>query len=447
MPTLVADPGLPWYLVNQAPDIRATQGSATSVEPKKVLLVEDSRAIASILKASIEALDAIECVVATSHAEAAQLLQSHPGGFFAAVLDLNLPDAPDGEVIDLVQPAGIPIIVLTANVDAARRAAMFERGVADYVVKDSLVGIEYVARLVNRLARNGSTRVLVVDDSRAFRQYLCGLLHQHGYATLDAADGVEGLEALCANPDVRLVITDYNMPRMDGLAMVAEMRKLRSHDDLAIIGVSDMAKQGILARFLKGGATDYLNKPFCVEEFYCRVDQNIDMLRVVQRARDAANRDFLTGLYNRRYFFEHAERLHRQAVSGELAILVAMIDADHFKRINDTFGHQVGDEALVAIAAVLREEVEGKGVVARFGGEEFVCLRILDPQLRPAECLERIRRRIAGIDLSAGAEAVPITVSIGATTEPLGDIDQMLARADEAVYQAKRAGRNRVVIT
>jgi diguanylate cyclase (GGDEF)-like protein len=432
--------------VKQAPDNRATQGSASSVEPKKVLLVEDSRAIASIRKASIEALDAIECMVATSHAEAARLLQAHRDEFLVAVLDLNLPDAPDGEVIDLVQPAGIPIIVLTANVDAARRAAMFERGVADYVVKDSLVGIEYVARLVNRLARNGSTRVLVVDDSRAFRQYLCGLLHQHGYATLDAADGVQGLEALCANPDVRLVITDYNMPRMDGLAMVAEMRKLRSHDDLAIIGVSDMAKQGILARFLKGGATDYLNKPFCVEEFYCRVDQNIDMLRVVQRARDAANRDFLTGLHNRRYFFEHAERLHRQAVSGELSILVAMIDADHFKRINDTFGHQVGDEALVAIAAVLREEVEGKGVVARFGGEEFVCLRILDPQLRPAECLERIRRRIAGIDLSAGADAVPISVSIGATSEPLGDIDQMLARADEAVYQAKRAGRNRVVI-
>jgi diguanylate cyclase (GGDEF)-like protein len=287
----------------------------------------------------------------------------------------------------------------------------------------------------------------VVDDSRAFREYLCGLLHQHGYATLDASDGVEGLECLRQNPDISLVITDYNMPRMDGLAMVAEMRKLRSHDDLAIIGVSDAAKQGILARFLKGGATDYLNKPFCVEEFYCRVDQNIDMLRVVQRARDAASRDFLTGLYNRRYFFEHAERLHRRALDGELRILVAMIDADHFKQINDNFGHQVGDEALVAIAAVLRGQVEGQGMVARFGGEEFVCLRVLDPSLRPADCLERIRRAVEQIDLRADGRPVPLTVSIGATAEPGGDIDQMLARADGAVYQAKRAGRNRVVIT
>lgn len=432
--------------MNPAPAIGAPRAAAGTLARNKVLLVEDSRAIASVLRASIGALDDVECLLAASYAEAERLLEAEAGALFAAVLDLNLPDAPNGEVIDLVQQAGIPVVVLTANVDVAKRAAMFERGVADYVVKDSLVGIEYVARLVNRLARNGSTRVLVVDDSRAFREYLCGLLHQHGYATLDASDGVEGLECLRQTPDISLVITDYNMPRMDGLAMVAEMRKLRSHDDLAIIGVSDAAKQGILARFLKGGATDYLNKPFCVEEFYCRVDQNIDMLRVVQRARDAASRDFLTGLYNRRYFFEHAERLHRRALDGELRILVAMIDADHFKQINDNFGHQVGDEALVAIAAVLRGQVEGQGMVARFGGEEFVCLRVLDPSLRPADCLERIRRAIEQIDLRADGRPVPLTVSIGATAEPGGDIDQMLARADGAVYQAKRAGRNRVVI-
>ena len=108
-----------------------------------------------------------------------------------------------------MQERGHSIVVLTGNVDAARREAMFARGVADYVVKDSLVGIDdYVARLVNRMAHNGSARVLVVDDSRAFRAYLCSLLRQHGYATLSAADGIEGLEVLQANPDIRLVITD-----------------------------------------------------------------------------------------------------------------------------------------------------------------------------------------------------------------------------------------------
>ena len=409
-----------------------------------MLLVEDSRAIASVLAAGINAFDGITCVVAGTFAEARGLLQTNAQAFFVAVLDLNLPDAPDGEIIDLVQEAGIPIIVLTGNVDASQRDAMFARGVADYVVKDSLVGIDYVARLVNRLAHNGAARVLVVDDSRAFRTYLCSLLQQHGYATLSARDGIEGLEVLRANPEIRLVITDYNMPRMDGLKMVSEMRKAHSQDELSIIGISNSADPETLARFLKGGASDYLHKPFSIEEFYCRVDQNVDMLRIIRRARDAANRDFLTGLYNRRCFFELAEAMYRRAAKGELQIVVAMIDADHFKRINDTFGHQVGDDALVAIAATLRDLVEGNGLVARFGGEEFVCLHVLDGMVDPRECLDQIRQGIAAIELYSDGQRVGITASIGATRTLHGNLDQMLAAADRAVYAAKKAGRNRV---
>lgn len=411
-----------------------------------MLLVEDSRAIASVLAAGINAFDGITCVVAGTFAEARGLLQTNAQAFFVAVLDLNLPDAPDGEIIDLVQEAGIPIIVLTGNVDASQRDAMFARGVADYVVKDSLVGIDYVARLVNRLAHNGAARVLVVDDSRAFRTYLCSLLQQHGYATLSARDGIEGLEVLRANPEIRLVITDYNMPRMDGLKMVSEMRKAHSQDELSIIGISNSADPETLARFLKGGASDYLHKPFSIEEFYCRVDQNVDMLRIIRRARDAANRDFLTGLYNRRRFFEKAEQLHRRATKGELQIVVAMIDADHFKNINDTFGHQVGDDALVEIAATLRDQVGSSGLVARFGGEEFVCLHVLDGTVDPLECLDQIRLGIAAIELYSDVRRVAVTASIGATQALHGNLDQMLAAADRAVYAAKKAGRNRVEI-
>jgi len=413
---------------------------------QQVLLVEDSRAIASVLAAGINAFDGITCVVAGTFAEARGLLQTNAQAFFVAVLDLNLPDAPDGEIIDLVQEAGIPIIVLTGNVDASQRDAMFARGVADYVVKDSLVGIDYVARLVNRLAHNGAARVLVVDDSRAFRTYLCSLLQQHGYATLSARDGIEGLEVLRANPEIRLVITDYNMPRMDGLKMVSEMRKAHSQDELSIIGISNSADPETLARFLKGGASDYLHKPFSIEEFYCRVDQNVDMLRIIRRARDAANRDFLTGLYNRRRFFEKAEQLHRRATKGELQIVVAMIDADHFKNINDTFGHQVGDDALVEIAATLRDQVGSSGLVARFGGEEFVCLHVLDGTVDPLECLDQIRLGIAAIELYSDGRRVAVTASIGATQALHGNLDQMLAAADRAVYAAKKAGRNRVEI-
>jgi len=413
----------------------------------RVLIVEDSRAIATVLASRIDALDGIACDHAVSRAAAQALLATDPERYFVAVVGLSEPAAAGADIIDLFEAYGLPVIVLTDRLDQDHRDRMFERGVADYVIRDSLVGIEYVARLVGRLAHSHEARVLVVDDTQYFRDYLTALLEQHGYPTVTAEDGEAGLAALRADPEINLVIADYNMPKMDGLTMVSQMRQLRGHDELAIVAVSDSKKPGLLGQFLKGGASDYLHKPFAIEEFYCRIDQNVDMLRSVRRARDMASRDFLTGLHNRRYFFEHAEGLHRRALSGELKLMVAMIDADHFKRINDAFGHQVGDDALLAIADALRDVAGQCGLVARFGGEEFVIAHAISRPDEAGQCLERMRRRIAEIDLRHDGQPVRLTVSIGATHKPGITLDDMLLRADRAVYAAKSGGRNRVVIT
>jgi len=231
------------------------------------------------------------------------------------------------------------------------------------------------------------------------------------------------------------------------MEMVRQMRMLRSSQELAIIGISSAAEKGILARFLKSGANDFLHRPFELEELYCRIDQNLDMVRYIHQAWDAANRDFLTHLYNRRYFFEHAQKIHESAKQGKYEIVIAMIDADHFKKINDTHGHDVGDEALVAIASTLEKLGAGRGIIARFGGEEFVCIRILKAGEDPAQCMQSLCGAIEEIDLKGpDGSRVPLTVSIGATRDLDDSLSGMLKRADEAVYQAKQQGRNRVVM-
>jgi diguanylate cyclase (GGDEF)-like protein len=414
--------------------------------PRSVLLVENSRALASAVVASLGVVEGVDCVLATTLAQARREIEQDCARFFVAVVCLNLADAPDGQIVDVLQAVDLPVIVLTGFLDDKHRTAMFERGVADYVVKDSMAGIEYVARAVARMYRNRNTRMLVVDDTRTFREYASGLLQQHGYLTLCARDGIEALELLRSNPEIRLVVTDYQMPRMDGIAMVQEMRKLRSADDLAIVAMSDSADAGVLARFLKNGANDFLRKPFGIEEFYCRIDQNVDMLQTIADARRLANCDFLTGLHNRRYFFEHARRLHARARSGELRVLAAMIDIDHFKRINDTHGHHGGDEALVAVADRLSARVGSAGLIARFGGEEFAFIGAVSECGDSWAYLEGIRGAIANIDLELDGQQVRITVSIGASEEPGADLDAMLAVADAAVYQAKAQGRNQVVL-
>ena len=425
----------------QTTPIKADQSQAT-----QVLLVEHSRALAGALLASLAEIDGIGCEPAGSLAEVRQLIEQGAERFLVAIACLNLPDAPNGEVVDLLQEAGLPVIVLTGDLDDSRRSRMFERGVADYVSKDSIASIDYVRRAVVRMHANRDARVLVVDDAKTFREYASGLLRQHGYQAVVAADALEGIEMLRSDARIRVVVTDYHMPNMDGLAMVREMRKLRSADDLAIIAISDSTESGVLARFLKSGANDYLRKPFGIEEFYCRIDQNIDMLRAILDARRLANCDFLTGLYNRRYFFEHAGRLYDRARSGGSGLLVAMIDIDHFKRINDTHGHHGGDEALVAVADCLSQRAGSGAIVARFGGEEFAFAGIVDQGMDAALCLEGIRRSVSEIGLLLDSRAVRMTVSIGATEALGSSLDDMLRRADHAVYQAKEQGRDQVII-
>ncbi|MGD2118076.1 MAG: diguanylate cyclase [Chromatiales bacterium] len=410
-----------------------------------VLIVEDSKSIATLLQASISRVPEIKSFLAGSLSEARIMLEQNARRFFVAILDLNLPDATEGEVVDLVQSKGIPVVVLTGSLDEKIRDRMFQKQVADYVVKRQLSGIEYVVRLTHRIYASRERHILVVDDSRSFRLYVESLLNNHGYRTLTAENGEEGLAILKEHPKIVLVVTDYNMPKMDGLDMILEMRKVRSCDDLAIIGLSDARQDGLSHKLLKNGASDFLGKPFQVEEFYCRVDQNIDMIHHIRQAREAANRDFLTQCYNRRYFFEHGQRLYAMARNGDIHISLAMIDADYFKMINDKFGHQIGDDALVLIARLLREGLGSNGILARIGGEEFAILYVHKQPMAAEDLFDRFREMVSNYEMLTGAQRVPLSVSIGCTQNLMGSLDEMLRKADEGVYQAKAAGRNRLV--
>jgi diguanylate cyclase (GGDEF)-like protein len=420
-----------------------------STDPKHprnlVLVVEDSRAIRQLLCGLIDLIDDIASEAATSYADAKGVLDRGAERIFCAVLDLNLPDAPNGEIVDLVREHGIPVVVLTGSVDRRLRETMVAKQVIDYVVKGNATEIEHVASIVGRLYGNQAIQVLVVDDSVSFRAYVRGLLEHYRYHVLTAANGREALEVLDRSPDVALVITDYNMPEMNGLELVQAIRREHRREDLAVIGLSDASKKGLSALLLKTGCNDFLAKPFEVEEFFCRVTQNTNMIRYVRQIREQATRDFLTGVYNRRSLYEVGGHLYASAQRGSINLAAALVDADHFKQINDTWGHQVGDDALRRIASTMAGQLRKTDVVARYGGEEFVCLAPIREQGDERVLFERIRAAISAIDLQVGDRPVPIAASIGVTTW-LGDsIETMLKRADDALYEAKQAGRNRVM--
>ena len=251
-----------------------------------LLIVEDSFTQAKIIRNQFEVLTSFAILVARSLSEAEAVIAGHKEELFAAIVDLNLPDAPNGETVDMCRKHDLACIVLTASFDESLRQQFLDKHVADYFLKGTVDDIEPLTACVQRLHANRRVKALVVDDSATQRRIVKRMLTVQGISSLEAEDGVEALEILARTPDIRLVISDFEMPRMDGITLVHEIRGKYKVNDMAVIGLSSAGSGPLTARFLKYGANDFLTKPFEAEEFYWRVNQILNMLDVMQELRN-----------------------------------------------------------------------------------------------------------------------------------------------------------------
>jgi diguanylate cyclase (GGDEF)-like protein len=242
-----------------------------------------------------------------------------------------------------------------------------------------------------------------------------------------------------------MVITDYNMPEMDGFELTVKLRQKFGKDRLSIIGISGAEDDYFTAKFIKLGANDFLKKPFGTEEFYCRVTQNLELLGMIQHIKEASNTDYLTKLFNRRYFFDSGTRAFLRAIQDGVPMALAMLDIDFFKRINDTFGHEGGDEALKTVAQLLKDQSRPSDFVARFGGEEFCMLLVgIEPTDAFAK-MEHLRKSIGAIRIPFEEKVIQFTVSMGLVTDKGMSLPKMINLADRRLYLAKSEGRNRLI--
>lgn len=255
------------------------------MEAKTLLIVEDSPIQARIIQQRFESLAEFTLVTAYSMAEAKQCMEEHKENMFAAVVDLNLPDAPNGETVDLCLSFHIPCVVLAASFDENLRRSFLEKCVADYFLKGSIDDLEPLVAAVQRLHANRKVKALVVDDSSTQRSIVKRMLAVQCIDSVEAVDGVNALEVLAADPDISLIITDFEMPRMNGIDLVHEIRGTHKLGRMAIIGLSSAGSGPLTAKFLKYGANDFLTKPFEAEEFYWRVNQTLNILDVMGELR------------------------------------------------------------------------------------------------------------------------------------------------------------------
>ncbi|ENN99406.1 MULTISPECIES: response regulator [Pseudoalteromonas] len=405
---------------------------------QRVLVVEDSKVVQQVLRhLTAQYLD-VAVDFAWSLNECQDYIEKHK--YSLALVDLTLPDAPNGEVAKFTLSHAIPTVVLTSKIDEYKRQQMLELGVIDYVIKDNRDSYHYAIKLVAQLLRNQGCKALVADDSVLSRSLMKQMLEKQLFDVTDAQDGQQALEIIKSNPNIKLLMTDYAMPLMDGFELVKAVRNFRGRDDLAIIGLSGAGKHGLSARFIKYGANDFLTKPFMNEEFHCRVMQTMEQLSLIADIKESAYRDYLTGIYNRRYFYQYAEQLLKKQQQNTLALL----DIDFFKNINDTLGHEAGDQALKQVATLIKTTFS-KFTVARVGGEEFAIILDDIDTARGREYLEGFRKKLAKHEFLIDEKPFSITISIGVADFQNTDLTQAMRIADAALYEAKNNGRNCVV--
>ena len=448
----------------------------------RVLVVDDLVANIKLLEARLAA-EYFEVVTATNGPAALEICAL--GQCDIVLLDVLMPGMDGLEVCRRLKrnprTAHIPVVIVTALDQPADRVAGLEAGADDFLTKPvndislitrvkSLVRLKMLTdELVMRTATSTEIglddvfdpaslvddggKVLLVDDSPGtvdrVKQTLTPI-----YQVDHESDPQEELFR-AAEGDYDLAVISLNLKQIDGLRLCSHLRSLDRTRMLPILVVVDPEDNVRLMRALDLGVNDYLVRPIDRNEMLARVRTQMRRKRYSDRLRDTvqmtmemAVTDGLTGLHNRRYLERHLTTLVQQATARQKPLSVLVLDIDHFKQINDSFGHVAGDEVLREFSRRVRKAVRGIDLACRLGGEEFV---IAMPDTDAALAMlvgERLRQKIAGdpFPIPETDHAMPVTVSIGVSSLAAADdtATDLIKRADAALYRAKRDGRNRV---
>lgn len=301
-------------------------------------------------------------------------------------------------------------------------------------------------------------RILIADDDTFSRRLLKSTLERAGYDVVAVEDGSAAAEVLCEPNGPRLALLDWMMPGVDGPGVIRMVRVRRGQQYVHMILVtSRQSKEDVIAG-LDAGADDYLTKPFNPHELKARLRTGERILHLEdtlvearEEMRYRATHDVLTGLWNRGVILEllqrELQRGRRDPQHGGVTILLG--DIDHFKHVNDTFGHAAGDVALRTVAKLLLDSVRNYDAVSRYGGEEFLIVLPGCDARAGADRAESVRHLIESTPVETGEARIPLTLSLGmahGNDWPGLDAEVLIRKADEALYHAKAEGRNRVVI-
>lgn len=265
--------------------ITGMQYSGVPFHDTRILLAEDSNVFTQMIGARLKELLGLTVEVCRNFEGLQECYEHSSEEVTLAISNINLPGAENGEALEYLVDLSIPTIVFTSTFHEDTREKLITKEVVDYILKDNVFAVDMLTESVCRFLTNHRHHVLIVDDSPTARALLSSRLKRYNFRVSLADSGAKALEILRNNPDIGLVVTDYNMPDIDGFELTRRIRTMRGSHELRIIGVSSSTNRLLSARFLKAGGNDFMLRPFIEEEFYCRVNQNLDTLVQIKTAR------------------------------------------------------------------------------------------------------------------------------------------------------------------
>lgn len=416
---------------------------------KKILLVDDSKAILKILEnGMVNTIANIEILLAYNYKDAVKYILKYGKDICVAVIDLDLPDTKKGGLIDIVEDNQIKSIILSAYLDEnIKKIAFNKKFIIDCISKDGKKSIKNVVNAVNREIKNIDRNVLLVDDSKMQLFTIQKILEKMNLNVTCVDNGKEAYELIeKKEKNFSLILTDYHMPEMDGMELTLKLREEYDKDELGIIILSSNNTPEIASDFLKIGANDYINKPYNEIEVITRINANLDLIDLFSEIKNLANRDFLTGLYNRRYFFEAGNTILSKAKRNNSNLAIGILDIDNFKKINDTYGHDIGDIAICEVSKLLNKHLRDSDLISRFGGEEF-CILLENISFEDTKkTFEKIRLSFEENIIEINDVKLKFTVSIGIFYGLSDSLEEMIKFSDEELYSCKDNGRNQIKI-
>jgi two-component system cell cycle response regulator len=451
----------------------------------RILVVDDLVPNVKLLSAKLQA-EYFDVMTAASGPEALEKIAHSPPDLI--LLDVMMPGMDGFEVCKRLKSnpktMHIPIVMITALSDTENRVRGLEAGADDFLTKPvndmalfararSLIRLKLTSdqwRLREHTSQQFTlgeeerpiieeaadhARILLVEDGRSIVDRIVSTLREDSDDIVVTADTADAMARINDQPGYDLIMASLLLAKEDGLWLCSQLRSREITRQIPILLLADEHEMKRVAKGLELGANDYILRPIDRNELLARVRSQIRQKRYQDRlvanysaSLSMALTDVLTGLFNRRYVMGHLARLAARSGEEKKTFALLMLDIDHFKGVNDTYGHPAGDLVLKEFASRIRRHMRNFDLVARIGGEEFLAI-LPDTDLATVETVaERLCTIVSDTPISCGPDGleVTITTSIGLTLAGYNNesVDVMLKRADDALYRAKRNGRNRV---